>query len=133
MAQSVLSELGFSEQVKVIGIAKQNNRKMGDEKIVLENGDEIVLGQCSELLSFLIILRNEAHRTAITFHRKKRSKSMTKSALDQIASVGSVRKKLLLEHFGSAELVKKASIDDLKMVKGIDDRTVFEFFNKTKK
>ena len=136
VAQSVLSELGFSEQVKVIGIAKQNDRKMGDEKIVLENGDEIVLGQGSELLSFLIILRNEAHRTAITFHRKKRSKGMTKSALDQIVSVGSARKKLLLEHFGSAELVKKASIDDLKMVKGIDDRTataIFEFFNKAKK
>ena len=61
---------------------------------------------------------------------------MTKSALDQIVSVGSARKKLLLEHFGSAELVKKASIDDLKMVKGIDDRTataIFEFFNKAKK
>ena len=135
VAQNVLVSLGLSEKVKVIGIAKQNDRKMGDEKIVLENGEEVILGHDSELLSFLIMLRNEAHKTAITFHRKKRSRSMTKSVLDQIESVGSVRKKLLLEHFGSAELVKKASIDDLKMVKGIDSRTatsIFEFFNKAK-
>ena len=133
IAQNVLAELGLAEKIKVIGIAKQNNRKVGDEKIVLANGDEIILGRENELLSFLITLRNEAHKTAITFHRKKRSQSMTKSILDQIASVGAVRKKLLLEHFGSADLIKKASIEDLKMVKGIDSKTaksVFEFFNR---
>lgn len=133
IAQKVLAELGLSENVKIIGIAKQNDRKIGDEKIVLENGEEIILGHKNELLSFLITLRNEAHKTAITFHRKKRSQSMTKSTLDQIEFVGSARKKLLLEHFGSAELIKKASIEDLKMVKGIDSKTaisVFEFFNR---
>ncbi len=133
IARNVLQYLGLSEKVKIIGIAKQNDRKIGDEKIILENGDEIVLGHGNALLSFLILLRNEAHKTAITFHRKKRSKNMTKSILDQIDFVGSIRKKLLLEHFGSTELIKKASIEDLKMVKGIDSRTaiaVFEFFNR---
>lgn len=133
IARNVLQHLGLSEKVKIIGIAKQNDRKIGDEKIILENGDEIVLGHGNALLSFLILLRNEAHKTAITFHRKKRSKNMTKSILDQIDFVGSIRKKLLLEHFGSTELIKKASIEDLKMVKGIDSRTaiaVFEFFNR---
>ena len=133
IAQNVLADLGLSGRIKIIGIAKQNDRKIGDEKIVLGNGDEIILGHDNELLSFLITLRNEAHRTAITFHRKKRSQNMTKSILDQIDFVGSARKKLLLEHFGSAELIKKASIEDLKMVKGIDSKTatsVFEFFNR---
>ncbi len=133
VAQNVIAELGLADKVKIIGIAKQNDRKIGDEKIVLETGDEIILGHKNELLSFLITLRNEAHRTAITFHRKKRSQCMTKSILDQIEFVGAVRKKLLLEHFGSAELMKKASIEDLKMVKGIDSKTatsVFEFFNR---
>lgn len=109
---------------------------MGDEKIVLENGSEKILGRNSELLEFLILLRNEAHRTAITFHRKKRSKGLTKSVLDEIESVGPVRKKLLLKHFGSIELIKNASIEDLKMVKGIDSKTatsIFEFFNRSKK
>ncbi len=135
IAMEVLKNLGLSEKVKVIGIAKQNDRRMGDEKIVFEDGSEKILGRNSDLLNFLIILRNEAHRTAITFHRKKRSRGMTKSILDQIDSVGNVRKKLLLEHFGSAELIKNASIDDLKMVKGIDSGTalsIFEFF-RTKK
>ena len=135
VAMEVLAELGLSEKVKIIGIAKQNDRRMGDEKVVFETGEEKILGRNSDLLNFLIVLRNEAHRTAITFHRKKRSRRMTKSILDQIDSVGSVRKKLLLEHFGSAELIKNASIEDLKMVKGIDSKTamsVFEFF-RTKK
>lgn len=135
IAQNVLKALGLSEKVKIIGIAKQNDRKIGDEKIILQNGNEITLGHGNELLSFLILLRNEAHKTAITFHRKKRSKNMTKSILDQIDFVGVARKKLLLEHFGSAELIKKASIEDLKMVKGIDSRTaisVFKFFNRAK-
>ena len=133
VAQNVLVKLGLFDKVKIIGIAKQNDRKIGDEKIVLEDGNEIILGHENELLSFLITLRNEAHRTAITFHRKKRSQNMTKSILDKIDFIGSVRKKLLLEHFGSAELIKKASIEDLKMVKGIDSKTatsVFEFFNR---
>ena len=135
VAMEVLAEFGLSEKVEIIGIAKQNDRRMGDEKVVFETGEEKILGRNSDLLNFLIVLRNEAHRTAITFHRKKRSRRMTKSILDQIDSVGSVRKKLLLEHFGSAELIKNASIEDLKMVKGIDSKTamsVFEFF-RTKK
>lgn len=136
VAIDVLKKLGLYEKIKVIGIAKQNNRHMGDEKIVLENGSEKILGRNSELLEFLILLRNEAHRTAITFHRKKRSKGLTKSVLDEIESVGPVRKKLLLKHFGSIELIKNASIEDLKMVKGIDSKTatsIFEFFNRSKK
>lgn len=135
IAKNVISELGLFEKIKVIGVAKQNDRKMGDEKIVFENGDEKILGRDSDLLSFLIILRNEAHKTAITFHRKKRQRGLTKSILDEVPSIGSVRKKLLLEHFGAAELVKNASIADLKMVKGIDSKTaesVFDFFNRGK-
>ena len=136
VALTVISELGLSEKIKVIGVAKQNDRKVGDEKIIFENGDEKILGRDSELLSFLITMRNEAHKTAITFHRKKRQSGLAKSVLDEVPSIGSVRKKLLLEHFGAAELIKKASIDDLKMVKGIDSKTaesVFEFFNREKK
>lgn len=136
VAVDVLKKLELYEKIKVIGIAKQNNRRMGDEKIVLEDGTEKILGRNSELLEFLILLRNEAHRTAITFHRKKRSQGLTKSVLDEVESVGPVRKKLLLEHFGSIELIKNASIEDLKMVKGIDSKTatsIFEFFNRSKK
>lgn len=120
-------------KTKIISIAKQNNRKIGDEKIIIENGNEIFPEKNSELLKFLIMLRNEAHRTAITFHRKKQSKSMHKSELDQIPTIGRVRKKKLLEYFGSIPAIKNASVDDIIAVRGIDRKSaqiIFEFFNK---
>ncbi|MBR1479612.1 MAG: excinuclease ABC subunit UvrC [Alphaproteobacteria bacterium] len=135
VALEVVSNFGLSDKVKVIGIAKQNNRRVGDEKLVLENGDEKTFGRNDELLSFLIMLRNEAHRSAITFHRKKRSRKLTLSVLDQVPGIGAVRKKALLEHFGAAEMVKNASVDDLKMVKGIDRKAaelIFDFFKQAK-
>jgi excinuclease ABC subunit C len=119
--------------VKLFGLAKQNFRKVGCEKIVLTSGEEVTLPPDDELLTFLIMLRNEAHKMAITFHRKKMQRGLARSALEEIPAVGPVRRKKLLEHFGSVELVKKASIDDLKMVKGIDSRTattVYNFFRR---
>lgn len=123
------------ETAKIISIAKQNDRKMGDEKIITEGGKEIFLQKNSELLNFLIMLRNEAHKTAITFHRKKQLKSMNKSVLDEIPTIGSIRKKKLLEHFGSILAIKGASIDDIISIRGIDKKSaqiVFDFFNKSR-
>ncbi|GHT89196.1 UvrABC system protein C [Alphaproteobacteria bacterium] len=122
----------FDKQCALIGIAKQNDRKIGDEKVVFPNGDELSLGKDDDLLNFLIMLRNEAHKEAISFHRKKRSRSLSKSELDNIRFIGATRKKMLLEHFGSIENIKKASIDDLQMVKGFNkqySKAVFDFFN----
>ncbi len=133
IAKDILREFELSEKVKVIGIAKQNNRRVGDEKIVFDNYEEIVLGKDSALLNFLILLRNEAHKSAISFHRKKRKASLIKSKLDEIPNIGSVRKKALLEHFGSIDAIRNASIPDLKMVKGIDEKTatlICDFFRK---
>ncbi|MDR1391173.1 MAG: excinuclease ABC subunit UvrC [Holosporales bacterium] len=135
IALKVKNQFKFLDNVKIIGIAKQNDRRMGDEKIVFESGEEMVLGNNSELLSFLITLRNEAHRAAITFHRKKRQGGITKSVLDDIPNIGTIRKKLLLEHFGAAEIIKSASMEDIKMVKGISERmaaSIFEFFIERK-
>jgi excinuclease ABC subunit C len=133
-ARQVVDEIcGIENDIKILGIAKQNDRKMGYEKLVFENGEELSLGHDDLVLSFLIMLRNEAHRAAITFHRKKRSKSLVKSMLDDIPSIGENRRKKLLEHFGSIDAIKKAFVEDLKMVKGIDKNTaklIFSFFNR---
>lgn len=126
-------EVRSCDKIKIIAITKQNNRKIGDEKIITENGDEVFLEKGGELLNFLIMLRNEAHKTAITFHRKKQSKSMHKSELDQIPTIGPARKKKLLEHFGAIPAIKRASIDDIIAVRGIDRQSaqiVFDFFKK---
>lgn len=130
-ANEIVKNFKSFNNVKTLGIAKQNNRKVGDEKIILENGEEITLDKDDKLLSFLIMLRDEAHETAIRFHRKKRQKALSQSIIDDIPFVGVHRKRLLLEHFGSADFIKKASLDDLKMVKGINDKvaeSVFRFF-----
>ena len=78
-------------------------------------------------------LRDEAHRFAINTHRAKRLKGIKKSALDQINGVGSMRKKALLNHFGSARLVESASLDDIKSVEGIEEKIakrIHEFFHE---
>ena len=69
----------------------------------------------------------------IYFHRVKRLKGIKKSALDQINGVGSMRKKALLNHFGSARLVESASLDDIKSVEGIEEKIakrIHEFFHE---
>jgi excinuclease ABC subunit C len=132
-ARQVIEINGLSHKIKIIGIAKQNNRRIGDEKLIFEDGRELFMDQTDDLLLFLIMLRNEAHRAAITFHRKKRGKSLIKSILDDIPLVGKVIRKRLLEHFGSVDAIKKASINDLKMVEGVDKSTaklIFSFFDE---
>ena len=130
VAIEILQNFDLLGKTKILSIAKQNNRKSGDEKIILESGIEAAVN--TELLNFLIMLRDEAHKEAITFHRKKRQKTLSKSVLDDIPSIGIVRKRKLLEHFGSIAVIQKASIDDLKMVKGIDNKAakiIYDFFN----
>ncbi|MDR3224485.1 MAG: excinuclease ABC subunit UvrC [Holosporales bacterium] len=131
--KEIVEKFELSGKVKVIGIAKQNNRRIGDEKIVFENGEERTFERSSKLLAFLIMLRNEAHKSAIRFHRQKRQKILSRSVIDEIPFIGKIRKRLLLEHFGSVDFIKKASLEDLKMVKGIDNKTaesIFEFLRE---
>jgi excinuclease ABC subunit C len=68
-------------------------------------------------------VRDEAHRFAIAFHRKKRSKSMVESALDDIPGLGATRRKALLRHFGSLKRLRAASVEDVMEVPGVGRRT----------
>ena len=65
-------------------------------------------------------LRDEAHRFAITSHRAKRAKGIKKSLLDQINGIGAIRKRALLNHFGSARAVESASLDEIRSVEGVE-------------
>lgn len=129
-AYNVLNELQIVEEIFILAIAKQNNRKIGDEKVIIMNNDNLSVSK--DLLYFLIMLRDEVHKKALLFHRYKRKKNLTKSCLDNVPSIGMVAKRKLLEHFGSVESIKNASVADLKMVSGIGNRAenVFKFFNK---
>jgi excinuclease ABC subunit C len=131
VANEIIREFDLSDRITVIGIAKQNDRRVGDEKIVPRDMGEKISGGDGALLLFLIMLRNEAHRAAVGAHRKKRREALSRSVVDLIPSVGKFRKKVLLEHFGSIDDMMKASLEDLKAVRGISSKIaelIFHFF-----
>ncbi len=123
MAEDVLRELGL-EDLAVIGLSKpRTERKRGDrdavDKIVLRGvADPLILPENHPTLRLLQHIRDEAHRTAIGFHRKTRSRSMLKSALDDLPGVGRTRRQALLKHFGSIQAVKDADVAALAEVPG---------------
>jgi excinuclease ABC subunit C len=131
VARKILDELGHFN-LNMIAIAKGKRRSQGDETFHYNN-KKIKINN-NVLLFFLQRLRDEAHRFAIFSHRINRKNSFSQSALDKIEGVGKKRKKLLLNHFGSARLIESASIEDIKKVHGISDlvaNKVYNFFNKS--
>ena len=74
-------------------------------------------------------MRDEAHRFAISAHRTKRKKGITQSLLDQIDGIGAIRKRALLNHFGSARAVESASLDEIKSVEGVEAKVAKKIYN----
>ena len=74
-------------------------------------------------------IRDESHRFAISAHRAKRKKGISKSLLDQIEGIGSIRKRALLNHFGSARAVESASLDEIKSVEGVEEKVAKKIYN----
>ncbi|MFW1676403.1 excinuclease ABC subunit UvrC [Pontibacter sp. JAM-7] len=118
-AMEVLDALSI-DQVMVIGIAKGPTRKAGFEVLLSgESGEEIVLETDSPALHLLQQIRDEAHRFAITGHRKRRDKARRKSVLEGIPGVGPKRRRELLRHFGGIQEVQRASIEEITKVSTI--------------
>jgi excinuclease ABC subunit C len=116
--QAVLTDLGVTD-VKVVAIAKGPDRDAGREWFHTDGKDPFQLPPRDPVLYFLQRLRDEAHRFAITSHRTGRSKTLRTSELDQIEGIGAVRKRALLNHFGSSRGVKMAGLRDLEEAPGI--------------
>ncbi|NNG95753.1 excinuclease ABC subunit UvrC [Gordonia araii] len=116
-AAAVLDELGITD-VTVVGLAKRM------EEIWAPGDDEpIIMPRTSEGLFMLQRVRDEAHRFAITFHRSKRSKRMTTSALDAVPGLGPTRRTALVTAFGSVANLRAASVDEIAAVPGIGPTT----------
>jgi excinuclease UvrABC nuclease subunit len=81
------------------------------------------------VLYFMQRLRDEAHRFAIGFHRKKRQMELGRSELDEIHGIGASRKRALLHHFGSVRGIKQAGLKDLEMVKGVSKSLAKKIYN----
>ena len=127
VSREVLNELGLHD-LPILAVAKGKKRNAGEEKIYHET-KEYILRKNDPLLFFIQRLRDEAHRFAISTHRAKRKKNLSKSLLDQIQGIGKQRKRALLNHFGSARSVESASFDDLKSVEGIEDNIAKKIYN----
>jgi excinuclease ABC subunit C len=130
-AYGALAEVGAAD-VAIVGMAKSIERESGREHFCRHGQPPFRLDDKSPVLYFLQRLRDEAHRFAIGGHRKKRSKAIGASPLDEIAGVGRSRKKSLLSHFGSARAVAQASLSDLQSVQGVSSalaRKIYEFFH----
>jgi len=115
-AARALAELGIDD-VAVCGLAKRLEE-------VWSPGEEypIILPRSSEGLYLLQRVRDEAHRFAITYHRQKRGKAATSSALDDVPGLGPARRKALIKHFGSVRKLTAASVEEIAAVPGIGPR-----------
>ena len=127
VARKTINELGLYD-IPIIAIAKGKFRNSGNETFFFES-KLFKFNKNDPILFFLQRLRDEAHRFAISVHRDKRTKGMKKSLLDQIGGIGKIRKKALLNFFGSARAVEVASLDELKSVEGIKQSVAKKIHN----
>ena len=126
-ARECLNELGLHD-IPVIAIAKGKFRNSGNETF-FHNGKEFKFAKNDPTLFFLQRIRDESHRFAISAHRAKRKKGMSQSLLDQIDGIGSIRKRALLNHFGSARAVESASLDEIQSVEGVEEKVAKKIYN----
>ncbi len=131
MALAAMHELGL-DTVDVIGLAKMrveramrsSEVKRSEERVFLPGqGNPIVFRRNSAALHLLQQVRDEAHRFAISYHRILRNRNTLTSALDQIAGIGSTRKRALLRAFGSVRRLRKATLEDLLKIPSINEKT----------
>jgi excinuclease ABC subunit C len=114
-AVEVLEKFDLMGKVPVVGLAKR------EEEIFFPNNPQsILLPRHSQGFYLIQRIRDEAHRFAITAHRKQRNKIGMTSALDVIPGIGPAKRKSLLQHFGSLDKIRLASVDDLAAVSGIN-------------
>ena len=126
-ARETLNELGLYD-IPVVAIAKGKFRNSGNETF-FHNGKEFKFEKNEPTLFFLQRIRDEAHRFAVSAHRVRRKKGLSKSLLDQIEGIGSIRKRALLNHFGSARAVESASLDEIKSVDGVEEKVATKIYN----
>ena len=121
---AVLDDLGMKGAFNLAGIAKKDpDIGESDDKIYLPaRTNPVQFGRDRDLLLLLQHIRDEAHRWAVSFQRKRRQKRAFQSALDTINGIGPKRKALLLQRFGGKDEIGAASLEELQSVDGITPR-----------
>jgi len=118
VAMRVVEQLGLAEQIPVASLAKRF-----EEVFVPGQPDPIRIPRQSEALYLLQRIRDEAHRFAITHHRRRRDVRAFESIFDTLEGVGPARRRAILQHFGSAERFVAASQEELEGVPGLPAKT----------
>ena len=125
VAKRVVDSLGLADEIPVAGLAKEFERVY-----VPGRSEPIEIARGSDALFMLQRVRDEAHRFANTFHRERRSKRMTRSALDDIPGLGEVRRKKLVKAMGGVNAVKRAELDELKALSFLPDKVAEAVYTK---
>ncbi len=115
--KNIEKEIGIKLDIKVYGMVK--NDKHQTRALMDVNRNEVEISE--DIFNLITNFQNEVHNTAVGYHKFLRDKSMTKSKLDEIAGIGTVKKIALLKQFGSVENIKNASVEELTKVKGINE------------
>ena len=122
----ILKEFHLEDKIEMISLAKKL-----EEVFTVGHSNPVILKYGSAELKLLQRIRDEAHRFAITFHRQTRTKAQTETELQNIPGLGAKKIDALLKAFGSTESIKKATAEELKLVKGIhasNAETIVEYF-----
>ncbi|MEZ5781857.1 MAG: excinuclease ABC subunit UvrC [Rhizobiaceae bacterium] len=131
--RQILADLGISDRVVAIGVAKGQDRDAGRERFFCAGRESFTLPVRDPVLYFVQRLRDEAHRFAIGSHRARRKKEMIRNPLDEIAGIGPTRKRALLLHFGTAKAVSRAAMSDLRAVEGVSEavaKVIYDHFHE---
>jgi len=132
IAVSVIKSLKLEQKFQIISMAKKNESKGETQDKIYKPGqvNPANMGRGGESLLFLERIRDESHRFAISFHRRRRGKRFIRSALDSIPGVGKKRKTTLLKHFKSIKKIRAATLEELSTLPGIN-RKIAEAVKKT--
>ena len=125
VAIEVVHELGLADEIPVASLAKRY-----EEVYVPGRSEPILLSRGSEALFMLQRIRDEAHRFANTFHRELRGKRMVSSSLEGIAGLGDARAKRLVKEMGGVNAVKKASLDDLRLLSWLPEAVAIAIYQR---
>ncbi len=122
IAQQVLSEIGYLEKVDLASIAKGREEGESDKIYIYGRKNSIMFSKNSEALFLLMRVRDEAHRFAITYHKKLRGKRALISELDGVPGIGVKRKKELIKRFGAISKIRDATVDEIASVPGLNKK-----------